>query len=127
MLNTFAPLVHTHPDNVAESEIFLHEPDFITQLAELVQPNKPVPMDVRTVALLALDTCCRVDNRVNDVTAALSVSVNHGTLMSILRKLSADLHSDHRKQLSSLNSTVTNTDMRFVISRNNRRICRRSF
>lgn len=56
-------------------------------------------MDVRTVALLALDTCCRVDHRVNDVTTALSVSVNHGTLMSILRKLAADLHSDHRELL----------------------------
>jgi E3 ubiquitin-protein ligase HUWE1 len=89
--------VHTHADQVVDAEIFLHEPDFIQQLADLVQPNKAVPMGVRTVALLALDTCCRVGTRVNDVTAALSVSVNHGTLMSILRKLAVDLHNDHRE------------------------------
>lgn len=48
-------------------------------------------MDVRTVAFLTLDTITRIRSKSGEVTSALSVNVNHGTLMSVLRKLAADL------------------------------------
>lgn len=88
-----ASSVHTSSDSYAESTIFLYEPDFIAQVADLVHPEHPAPLTIRTVALLTLDTVSRVRNKVGEVTSALSVSVNHGTLMSILRRLHSDLQS----------------------------------
>ena len=57
-------------------------------------------MGVRTVALLCLDTVSRVRTKVGEVTSSLSVSVNHGTLMSVLRRLVSDLQSDARESAS---------------------------
>ena len=54
-------------------------------------------MSVRTIALLCLDTVSRIRTKVGEVTSSLSVSVNHGTLMSVLRRLVSDLQSDARK------------------------------
>lgn len=54
-------------------------------------------MDVRTVALLCLDTASRVRSKAGEVTSSLSISVNHGILMSLLRRMVGDLHSDHRE------------------------------
>lgn len=86
--------VHLTTDSHAESNIFLFEPNFISQVVDLVHPDKNVPIGIKAVALLTLDTVSRIKNKVGEVTSALSVSVNHGTLMSILRKLSADLQTE---------------------------------
>jgi E3 ubiquitin-protein ligase HUWE1 len=75
----------------------MFQPTFIQQAADLIHPNNQVPMSLRTTTLFCLDTVSRIRSRVGEVTASLSVNVNHGTLMSILRKLVTDLHSEKRK------------------------------
>lgn len=68
-------------------------------------------MNVRTATLFCLDTISRVRNRVAEVTASLSINVNHGTLMSILRKLIADLHSEKCTSSYSLSSSYRLTKL----------------
>jgi E3 ubiquitin-protein ligase HUWE1 len=72
----------------------------VYQLAELVQASDKtsqsgeVPLWLQTLALGALEAFARHKPRAADVCAALSVNVNHGVLLYILRKFVAGLSSE---------------------------------
>lgn len=77
---------HTHSDNQAQSSLFLYEPDLITHIAELLQLDRGVDIQVQTAAVAALDAMARYRSKIQDVLTAVNAGVNHGILMALLRK-----------------------------------------
>ena len=77
---------HTHSDSQAQSSLFLYEPDLITHIAELLQLDRGVDIQVQTAAVAALDAMSRYRSKVQDVLTAVNAGVNHGILMALLRK-----------------------------------------
>ncbi|ODQ63987.1 hypothetical protein NADFUDRAFT_52972 [Nadsonia fulvescens var. elongata DSM 6958] len=74
-------------DNALQSRVFTLEPHLIQYLAELIHPDKTVPVSIRISALDALESIRQQRTRLPDVLAALNANVNHGTLMYILRNI----------------------------------------
>ncbi|KAI0708195.1 hypothetical protein C8T65DRAFT_740208 [Cerioporus squamosus] len=77
---------HTHSDTQAQSSLFLYEPDLITHIAELLQLDRGVDIQVQTAAVAALDAMSRYRSKIQDVLTAVNAGVNHGILMALLRK-----------------------------------------
>lgn len=90
---TYCIAVHTLPEQATESGVFLYQPDLIAQIAELVRADSGVPLSLQTVAITAMSTLSHIRARAGEVTAALSVGVNHGLLMGVLRRLLDSLKS----------------------------------
>ena len=84
---------HTHNEPQALSTLFLPEPDLATHLAELLQLDRGIPITVQTAAIAALDGAARYRGKIQEVLAAVNAGVNHGTLMSLLRKTVNDVAS----------------------------------
>ncbi|TBU55065.1 hypothetical protein BD310DRAFT_1041405 [Dichomitus squalens] len=82
---------HTHSDSQAQSSLFLYEPDLITHIAELLQLDRGVDIQVQTAAVAALDAMSRYRSKIQDVLTAVNAGVNHGILMALLRKTVADV------------------------------------
>ncbi|PCH43593.1 hypothetical protein WOLCODRAFT_75349 [Wolfiporia cocos MD-104 SS10] len=82
---------HTHSESQAQSSIFLYEPDVIVHIAELLQLDRGVDVQIQTAAVAALDALGRYRNKIQDVLTAVNAGVNHGTLMALLRKTVADV------------------------------------
>ena len=65
------------------------------QLADLIHPpgngNAGIPVELKTIALGALEALTKHKSRATDVCTALGVNVNHGVLLHILRKGAAEL------------------------------------
>ncbi|OCH84897.1 hypothetical protein OBBRIDRAFT_891524 [Obba rivulosa] len=82
---------HTHTESQAQSTLFLYEPDLITHIAELLQLDRGVDVQVQTAAIYALDALARYKNKMQDVLTAVNAGVNHGILMALLRKTVAEV------------------------------------
>ena len=82
---------HTHSDSQAQSSLFLYEPDLITHIAELLQLDRGVDIQVQTGAVAALDAMSRYRSKIQDVLTAVNAGVNHGILMALLRKTVSDI------------------------------------
>ena len=96
--------VHISAESAIENSLFLYQPDFVAQLAELVQPDSLVDISIRTAAITTLDTVSRIRSRVGEVATLLNVGVNHGSMLSILRQLLDDLRT------TRVTSTQTNAE-----------------
>nr|CAG8455076.1 13988_t:CDS:10 [Entrophospora candida] len=90
-----AIMAHVIQEHVAQSKIFLYEPDIVANLSELVHPDRKVPFDVQTVAFYALDGISHYRSKLQEVLTAINASANHGILLYVLRKIIADLDSEH--------------------------------
>jgi E3 ubiquitin-protein ligase HUWE1 len=77
---------HTHDEAQATSSLFLHEPDLIVHVAELLQLGRGISFTVQTAAIAALDALARYRNRVQEVLTAVNAGVNHGILMALVRR-----------------------------------------
>lgn len=96
---------HTHSEAQALSSLFLFEPELIAHIAELLQIDHAtttvtggnvhggVSVTVQTAAIAALDALARYRNKIQEVLTALNAGVNHGVLMSLLRKTITDISS----------------------------------
>lgn len=82
---------HTHPETQATSSLFLYEPDLIAHIAELLQVDRSIPVQIQTAAIAALDALARYRNKVQEVLTAVNAGVNHGILMALLRKTVTDI------------------------------------
>ncbi|KAF9460708.1 hypothetical protein BDZ94DRAFT_1323842 [Collybia nuda] len=82
---------HTHSESVATTSLFLYEPDLIVHIAELLQIDRNIPIDVQTAALATLDSLGRYRNRNQEVLTAVNAGVNHGILMALVRKTVTDI------------------------------------
>ncbi|CAG8511149.1 8932_t:CDS:10, partial [Scutellospora calospora] len=81
-----AIMAHVIPEHVAQSKLFLYEPDIVANLAKLVHPDRNVPFDIQTVALYALDGISRYRSKLGEVLTAINASANHGILLYVLRR-----------------------------------------
>lgn len=95
-LLAIAVFAHTTSESSAQSKLFLYEPELIAQLAELVHPDREVPIDVQAAAFYALDALAKFKTKLSEVASALSASVSHGILMVVLRRTVKDLEGDNR-------------------------------
>ncbi|KAI0766838.1 hypothetical protein BD413DRAFT_614840 [Trametes elegans] len=82
---------HTHSDSQAQSSLFLYEPDLIAHIAELLQLDRGVDIQVQTASVAALDAMSRYRSKIQDVLTAVNAGVNHGILMALLRKTVSDV------------------------------------
>jgi len=85
---------HTHPESQATSNLFLYEPDLIVHIAELLQIDRGIPVQVQTAAIAALDALARYRNRIQEVLTAVNAGVNHGILMALVRKTVGDVANE---------------------------------
>ncbi|KAM0790628.1 hypothetical protein ACM66B_004490 [Microbotryomycetes sp. NB124-2] len=93
-LYAIAVLVHTSPESATQNKLLLYEPELIPQLAELVHPDRNVPMPIQAGAFYALDALAKLKSKLNEVASALNAGVSHGILMYVLRRTVSDLDSD---------------------------------
>ncbi|CAG8441327.1 3125_t:CDS:10 [Ambispora gerdemannii] len=95
-----AIMAHVIPEHVAQSKLFLYEPDIVANLAELVHPeqkNAPERKEIQTVAFYALDGISRYRSKLGEALTAINASANHGVLLYLLRRIIADLESESPK------------------------------
>lgn len=90
-LLSIAVYAHTHPENQAQSSLFVFDTDLVNRIADLLQLDRGVPEEVQTTALAALDGLARYRSKIHEVLAAVNAGVNHGLLMSIVRKTVTDI------------------------------------
>ena len=88
---------HTHPESQATSNLFLYEPDLIVHIAELLQIDHGIPVQVQTAAIAALDALARYRNRIQEVLTAVNAGVNHGILMALVRKTVGDVANEESR------------------------------
>ncbi|EKM54444.1 uncharacterized protein PHACADRAFT_174950 [Phanerochaete carnosa HHB-10118-sp] len=82
---------HTHPEQTTFNNLFLYEPDLVHHIAELLQLDRGIDIQVQTAAVYALDAVGRYRNKIQDVLTAVNAGVNHGILMALLRKTITEL------------------------------------
>ncbi|MCJ1250646.1 hypothetical protein MMC30_007874 [Trapelia coarctata] len=97
-------LAYIYPDPTFQQKILQQDSDeprrlqLVYQLAELIHPpgngKAGIPLDLKTIAVGALEALSKHKNRASDVCTALSVNVNHGVLLYVLRKTVADLATE---------------------------------
>lgn len=90
-LATVAP---SAADATLTSEVLMHDPAIVAELAELVHPDSATPMTIRGGALYALEGMSRIRTRSQEVMAALGAGVNHGVLLECVRRTVSDLDTD---------------------------------
>lgn len=88
---------HTHPESQATSNLFLYEPDLIVHIAELLQIDHGIPVQVQTAAIAALDALARYRSRIQEVLTAVNAGVNHGILMALVRKTVGDVANEESR------------------------------
>lgn len=91
-LLALAVFAHAQKENVAQTKVFLYEPELINQLAELLHPDQVgVPSEIQAAALYALEAFARYKGKTSEVASALNASVSHGVLMQLIRRTATDL------------------------------------
>ncbi|RIA89170.1 hypothetical protein C1645_825193 [Glomus cerebriforme] len=90
-----AIMAHVIPEHVAQSKLFLYEPDIVANIAELVHPDRNIPIEIQTVAFYALDGISRYRSKLGEVLSAINASANHGILLYVLRRVIADLDNNN--------------------------------
>ncbi|KAI5477219.1 E3 ubiquitin-protein ligase HUWE1 [Pseudohyphozyma bogoriensis] len=93
-LLAIAVIAHTNSEAHVQTKLFLYEPELISQLAELVHPDRNVPVEIQAASFYALDAIAKFKNKTSEVASALNASVTHGILMYVLRRTVADLEGD---------------------------------
>ncbi|CAI2172902.1 16430_t:CDS:10, partial [Funneliformis geosporum] len=88
-----AIMAHVIPEHIAQSKLFLYEPDIVANLAEFVHPDRNIPIEIQTVAFYALDGISRYRSKLSEVLSAINAAANHGILLYVLRRVIADLDS----------------------------------
>ncbi|CBQ69976.1 related to E3 ubiquitin protein ligase TOM1 [Sporisorium reilianum SRZ2] len=80
-------------ESIANTQLFLYEPDLIQRIAALVDPVQKLDMAIQSSAFYALDSLGRYRTRMTVVLNSVNASVNHGIILSVLRNLIDDLRT----------------------------------
>ncbi|KAI8808084.1 hypothetical protein BJ742DRAFT_290342 [Cladochytrium replicatum] len=95
-----AVVVNLIGEDVAQTKIFLYEPDLIQKLADLLhsdsersQTNRST-YELETAALYALDNISRYRGKLGEVLTTVNASATHGILMFIVRRVITKLDSE---------------------------------
>ncbi|SCV71562.1 BQ2448_3150 [Microbotryum intermedium] len=86
---------HTTTEAHMQTRLFLYEPDLITHLAELVHPDRAVPIEIQAASFYALEALAHFKTKLGEVASALNASVSHGILMHVFRRTVADFDNDN--------------------------------
>jgi E3 ubiquitin-protein ligase HUWE1 len=97
--------VHIVREDVAQTDLFLHEPTIISQLSHLIQPSSKVDDCLVTAAILTDDACLRYRSKVTEVFSSLNANVAHGILMTFFRDLIKRLAADEGEFSTSVHGT----------------------
>lgn len=89
-----ATYCHLVPESVAQTDLFLYEPDIVQHIAQLVHIDVGVTYDIQAAAIFALDALSRYRSRIAEVISAVNASANHGVLMSLFRNMTVKLAED---------------------------------
>lgn len=97
------------------------------QLCDLLQPSKDgqaqLSLEMETTVLQTLEALTRVKHKAQEVSDALSISVNHGVLYYELRKVIATLHheehSDRFKELGEIEWRESTFDLVNALTNSN--------
>ncbi|KAF8525043.1 hypothetical protein BU17DRAFT_41797 [Hysterangium stoloniferum] len=98
----------TQTESLAQSTIFLYEPDLVAQVAEFLHLDRGVSSAVQTAAIAALDGMGRYRSKIQELLTAVNAGVNHGILMSLLRRTVTEI--------SNPESTLPNLFVEALIS-----------
>jgi E3 ubiquitin-protein ligase HUWE1 len=94
-LLALAVFAHAQRESVAQTKVFLYEPELVSQLAELLHPDQTgVSFEVQAAALYALEAFARYKGKTSEVASALNASVSHGVLMQLIRRTATDLQQE---------------------------------
>jgi E3 ubiquitin-protein ligase HUWE1 len=88
-------------EDISNNSIFLYEPTIIKDLADILNPDKPVYWEIRTDALIALNAMAHYRSRFSETLNALNASANHGVLTYIFRKLLASMEANEELDFPS--------------------------
>ncbi|KAI7908284.1 uncharacterized protein BX663DRAFT_482482 [Cokeromyces recurvatus] len=77
-------------ETTAQNKVFIFEPHLVSQLAELISPEKQTDITIQTYTLYAMDALIKYRIKLPEVLTAVNASTNHGTLMRILRKINSN-------------------------------------
>lgn len=91
MRTKLALLGLTQNEGLAQSTIFLYEPDLVAQVAEFLHLDRGIPGPVQTAAIAALDGMGRYRTKIQELLTAVNAGVNHGILMSLLRRTVSEI------------------------------------
>jgi E3 ubiquitin-protein ligase HUWE1 len=72
-------------DTVIQTRLFVYEPDLVARITDLVHPERGISAKLRAAGLHALEGIARTRSKLNEVMAAVNVTVSHGILMQLLR------------------------------------------
>jgi E3 ubiquitin-protein ligase HUWE1 len=73
-------------EDIAQSKIFIYEPDLIAKCADVLREGN---YEMQTTALYVLDSVARYRGKQGEVCQAVNVGANHGVLMVALQKVMA--------------------------------------
>ncbi|WAR63783.1 hypothetical protein PtB15_17B384 [Puccinia triticina] len=93
-LLALAIYTHTTDETTAVSKLFIYEPGLISQLSELINleiGGDGLGGDIQAAAFYALEGISRYRGKIAEVAGAVGVSVSHGTLMQVVRKMAKEL------------------------------------
>lgn len=93
-LLAIAIMGHVVQESIANSDFFFYEPDIVSQIAELLHPDKSVPIDVQASAFYALDGLGRYRGKLMEILTALGAAANHGILLAVMRNVASHMNSD---------------------------------
>ncbi|SGY62078.1 BQ5605_C007g04651 [Microbotryum silenes-dioicae] len=86
---------HTTTESHMQTRLFLYEPDLIAHLAELVHPDRAVPIEIQAASFYALEALAHFKTKLGEVASALNASVSHGILLHVFRRTVSDFDSDN--------------------------------
>lgn len=89
-----ATYCHLVPESVAQTDLFLYEPDIVHHIAKLVHLDSGVPYNIQAAAIFALDALTRYRSRIAEVISSVNASANHGVLMNLFRGMASKLTED---------------------------------
>ena len=97
-------LAYIFPESVFQQRILQQDSDeprqlqLVYQLTDLIHPpgnrEAEIPLRLKTIALGALEALSKHKTRAADIHTALSINVNHGVLLYILRKAAGEMATD---------------------------------
>lgn len=104
-------LAYIYAEQLFESKILKQDSDephnlqLVHQLSELIHPpgngSSTISMKLQTLAIGTLEALLKHKAKAAEVSAALSINVNHGVLFYILRKAVADMAEDDAEQIDA--------------------------
>ncbi|KAJ9104930.1 hypothetical protein QFC19_003725 [Naganishia cerealis] len=98
-LAALATYLYLTPEEKAQTELFLYEPNMVAQLADIVNPNSHVSDRIIAPAFMALDACAHYRYKITEVMSALNANVAHGILMNcyreVVRRLATEQGAPH--------------------------------